>query len=563
MLNHLIFKFGSNSSEPELELSMEPSVTVFVGPNNSGKSLALKELYDHFRNGSNTEYNKIIKKIKFQNLSQSEISDLLLKIKRPAFPNENINNDHSPVNINGNNILINESAFHSILSNTESNIHYHCVNYVSHFTTNLDGKTRLSILNEFPMDDLINPKNTLSRLYTNDNKRSQWQNSIYNALSLHVGIYIIKGGNLSVHFSKNQTVDERTQSDAAVKWVADAQDVNNISDGVRAYSGILAELHASLHKIVLIDEPEAFLHPSLARRLGVEVAQLATNDGRHVFVATHSAEFLMGALLSGARVNVIRLTWDGEQGSARLLEHSQLKELMNHPMLRSVGVFSGLFYKNVVVTEADTDRAFYSEINDRLTRTEDPRAIEHALFLNADNHQTIPHIISPLRKLGISAVGIFDLDAISEGGINWTNKLDACNLPKIEQKTNSDLRDKIYKALECKAPAEITDDEKRKKYFKTHGGINILDASEKEAAESFINNLGRYGLFLVPHGEVEGWLKNLDVPQNKRNWRNEIFQKMGYDPDSIDYIKPSNGDVWDFIKQINDWTKNPKRAGLS
>jgi hypothetical protein len=51
-------------------------------------------------------------------------------------------------------------------------------------------------------------------------------------------------------------------------------------------------------------------------------------------------------------------------------------------MLRSVGVLEGLFYNYVIVGEADADRAFYQEINERL-----PAAI--------------PKIIEPLRKLGI------------------------------------------------------------------------------------------------------------------------------------------------------------------
>ena len=98
--------------------------------------------------------------------------------------------------------------FNNALSNSESHISYYCKFYLSYFTANLDGKTRISILNDSQKGDLKKPNNTLSRLYTNDKKRSQWQNSIYNALNLHVGIYNINGGNLSVHFGKRKPVDE-------------------------------------------------------------------------------------------------------------------------------------------------------------------------------------------------------------------------------------------------------------------------------------------------------------------------------------------------------------------
>src|SRR5262245_4945537 len=68
-----------------------------------------------------------------------------------------------------------------------------------------------------------------------------------------------------------------------------------------------------------------------------------------LFVATHSADFVMGAIQSGATVNIVRLTWANDAATARLLPSPDLVTLMNDPMLRSVGVLSGLFYQNVVV----------------------------------------------------------------------------------------------------------------------------------------------------------------------------------------------------------------------
>jgi AAA15 family ATPase/GTPase len=43
MIEELTLKFGSSPSEPPLQFSPGP-VTVFVGPNNSGKSLLLREV---------------------------------------------------------------------------------------------------------------------------------------------------------------------------------------------------------------------------------------------------------------------------------------------------------------------------------------------------------------------------------------------------------------------------------------------------------------------------------------------------------------------------------------
>ena len=113
----------------------------------------------------------------------------------------------------------------------------------------------------------------------------------------------------------------------------------------------------------------------------------------------------MGCLQSGVPVTIVRLTYHLDVPTARLLEASEIVRLMRNPLLRSTGVLNALFYESVVVTEADTDRAFYQEINERLQVGKPTWGIPNCLFLNAQNKQTIPTIVGPLRNLGIAAAG--------------------------------------------------------------------------------------------------------------------------------------------------------------
>ena len=69
-----------------------------------------------------------------------------------------------------------------------------------------------------------------------------------------------------------------------------------------------------------------------------------------------------------APINVVRLTYHNEEATSRVLPSEQLLKLMRNPLLRSTGVLQGLFYEYVIVTEADSDRVFYQEINDRLLK---------------------------------------------------------------------------------------------------------------------------------------------------------------------------------------------------
>ncbi|MBK9168926.1 MAG: hypothetical protein IPM24_15855 [Bryobacterales bacterium] len=103
---------------------------------------------------------------------------------------------------------------------------------------------------------------------------------------------------------------------------------------------------------------------------------------------------------------------------------------MRH-LLRSTGVLSGLFYEFVVVTESDADQAFYQEINERLLQFKPEWGIPNCLFLNAQNKQTVQTLLRPLRKLGIPAAGVVDVDVLKEGGANWTNLLSSAHLPQL------------------------------------------------------------------------------------------------------------------------------------
>lgn len=57
--------------------------------------------------------------------------------------------------------------------------------------------------------------------------------------------------------------DERTFKDSARAFQAKARPIEQFSDGVKAFVGIILQLIAGAPEAILIDEPEAFLHPSL------------------------------------------------------------------------------------------------------------------------------------------------------------------------------------------------------------------------------------------------------------------------------------------------------------
>jgi hypothetical protein len=344
---------------------------------------------------------------------------------------------------------------------------------------------------------------------------------------------------------------ERDLHNEAVEFHGKARNVADTSDGVKAFTGIITQIIAGDPKIILVDEPEAFLHPGLSFKLGKEIAVTANAANKRLFVSTHSASFVMGCIQSGAPLNIVRLTHRNGVATARLLPQDRLLRLMRNPLLRSTGVLEGLFYESVVVTESDSDRAFYQEINERLLRFDPERGISNCLFLNAQNKQTVRQIIHPLRELGIPASGIVDIDILKDQGKSWIDFLNGGFIPEALHEGLGQIRSKLRQ--KCDASG---------KDMKRAGGVDVLEGSDREAADQLFRNLQEYGLFVVRGGELECWLKFLGAASHGTNWLIDIFEKMGENPDDPNYVRPTAGDVWGFISHVGDWLRNPRRNGL-
>jgi hypothetical protein len=312
----------------------------------------------------------------------------------------------------------------------------------------------------------------IAHLFGDDKLRKEVRRIVFDAFGKYFVIDPTNMGQLNVRLSERapkSDAEEKSWEARSVSFHKAAIPIANASNGVRAFTGIITTILAGDPKITLIDEPEAFLHPALASKLGIEISKAAAQTDDRLFCSTHSAAFLMGCIQSGVPLNIVRLTYNYNVPTARLLPRDKLLPLMRHPLLRSTGVLQGLFYESVIVTEANADRAFYQEINERLLATGDARGIPDCLFINAQNKQTVWQIVKPLRELGIPAAGVVDIDVLKEGGTVWAKPLDGAFIPPIMHTSFHNQRQAILAALhatgkEANATAEsiCSKDQKRK-----------------------------------------------------------------------------------------------------
>ncbi|STO55681.1 cobalt transporter ATP-binding subunit [Canicola haemoglobinophilus] len=556
MLNKIKFKSGTHpTSQDSLEIELSP-VTVFIGPNNSGKSQALIEIEKWITQGVK-DFTKIIDSIEIKALNEVELEKELLQNIRitPSEGNMPYDKDHMIIGKYNDKKQIylpnlNQQASNPNMVDREINV---LAKVLAYYTIRLDGQNRLALINSQNAGDLqSSPINHLSKLFKNSTLMNKVRDIIFNSFKKYLVIDPTNLGYLRLRLSIERPLPsiEKSLEKKSIDFHNNALLVEDASDGVKAFIGIVISLIAGESKFILIDEPEAFLHPTLSYNLGKEITSLLDSNKR-LFISTHSADFLMGCVQNNIGINIIRLTYDSHGSTARVLTQDKLKPLMQNPLLRSIGVFNALFYNAVIVTEADADRAFYQEINERLLQAGDSRGIEGCLFLNAQNKQTVWDIVKPLRELGIPAVGIVDIDVIKEGGENWNKLLNGIFIPNLSFESLRKDRETLYKAFKA-----------TNKDLKRDGGVNLLSGSDKEFCENVFDKLFEYGCAIVSVGEIEKWLPNLDIERGKSHWLKNIFEKMGDNPNSNDYIKPQDGDVWNFIGKISKWINDPNKKGI-
>lgn len=554
MIKDIKLQFGAHPDSEKLLIETTP-VTVFVGPNNSGKSKFLTEIQQYCGNGVKNNSFKLIDDISFAELNEEQQVNEIEKHTLEPHANERINQGNVLFGNGRVRHQVQELLPKQILSTPNGQKQNFCRFYLSYMTLKLDALNRISLINQQGLGDMqAHPSNNLAILFRDDEKRIEARRIIYDAFGLYFVLDPTNAGKLRIRLSKVEPENhqqERGLHQEAVDFHRNAMEITQASDGVKAFTGIITSIIAGNPKVTILDEPEAFLHPSLSFKLGKEISHSAKNEFNRLFVSTHSSNFLMGCIQSGAPVNIVRLTYSNEIGTARLLDKDKIESLMKDPLLRSTGVLNALFYKYVIVTEGDSDRAFYQEINERLSEFKPEYSIDNCLIINAVGKDTIWKIVKPLREMGIPAVGIYDIDILKNEGSNWTNALKSSFVPEISHQPLGQTRSLLKNKF-----GEINKD------MKKDGGVNALPQEEQEAANNLFNQLEEYGIFTVRIGEVEHWLSDLNVNAHKSIWISEIFDRMGSNPVSEDYVKPGEGDVWEFMKRISNWMKDEKRKGI-
>jgi energy-coupling factor transporter ATP-binding protein EcfA2 len=537
------------------------TILLLVGPNNSGKSTALREIEQACTQQKLPT--KVVDSMTFEFPDDPDVALALARVFESPKPSEP---GYRPENLSlarrslrAGEVAVGYQttvqAFKDAI--TQRNLNVICPNLTGPYTIRLDGRTRFSVVDPQTAGDLLTPSTSYLEILLKDNPARE-RISKLTAEAFHRYFVIDPTGmrSLRIRMSPEPLPPEMELSldTPAREFYAKTPLINDLGDGVQSFVALVASILSMPHKIILIEDPEAFLHPPLARRLGVFLASVAHERNASLVVATHSADFVIGCMEAVANTSIVRLTYDQDVASARSLSPAEVATMARAPLLRSAGILTALFHRAVIATESDTDRALYDEINHRLLAVN--RGIKDTLFLNGHGWHSIHQLVGPLRRIGIPAAAIADLDALSNGGGTWARLLDGCQVPATVRTTLEPERTHIAAAFSA-----IPTPEGAKKPIKRQG-IAALSATDQVRATVFLESLASYGLFLVPVGEVESWLPALGVHDHGPDWLMEVFSHIGQSETDVSYVRPGPDDVWQFLDRIATWVDNPMRLGV-
>ncbi|MEH1918822.1 AAA family ATPase [Nostoc sp.] len=271
MIKTIKLKFGRGSGLPSEEVVITP-ITVFVGPSNSGKSKVLSEIYYYCTNGQLNVTDVILEKIEFDRFTVEAGEEKIKKFTLQPRMGEALSPNHIILGKKGTRHQVPKQNLLDALQNPNQQANLFCQWYLSFNTLLLDGKSRINLIAQQSAGDLQqSPQTSFQVLFHDDAKRYEVRRIIYDAFGTYFVIDPTSLGQFRLRLSSRPPktdIEERGIHEEAVQFHSKALPVEQASDGVKALTGIITEIIAGDPAILLIDEPEAFLYPPLAFKLG-------------------------------------------------------------------------------------------------------------------------------------------------------------------------------------------------------------------------------------------------------------------------------------------------------
>jgi len=187
-------------------------------------------------------------------------------------------------------------------------------------------------------------------------------------------------------------------------------------DGLRSITGLALLTYGLTPDVLMLDEPEAFLHPGQARAVGRWLSEVADSLKIQIVVATHDRDLLTGILDSpdGGDVQLVRVSRTKEGSRFTTITNQQRETYRQDPILRHSNVLQGLFHERVVICEAYDDCGFYSATLGEMAASANlHHVMDDTLFLPSLGKNGIANLAMVLGEMGVDVRVAVDFDFLN------------------------------------------------------------------------------------------------------------------------------------------------------
>ena len=295
-------------------------LTVLVGANNVGKSRTLRDIQEFVQKGA-TAPTTLLQSLRFH--KPPSFDEVLAPVEVLPSPNSLDNRVVRGIGPS----LMGEERFEINMDyqraqfEPSADLAYLLGGLAKFHLSYLDAASRLQVAQRSPSHNHYEsaPSTLLQALFIKKSAAEDRLRETFRA-TFGMDIRLDYGGmqqlmlRVSTQFADIPT-DPREQAEVMRNYAL----LDQQGDGFRSFVGVVLSVLLSEGRIILLDEPEAFLHPMQARRLGKWLAdQVALGDSQ-VVVATHNASFLAGILAANQPVDIYRLNRNADITSYNLI----------------------------------------------------------------------------------------------------------------------------------------------------------------------------------------------------------------------------------------------------
>lgn len=517
-------------------------ITVFVGPNNAGKSASLKEAAKLLR--ARNQKTIVLNSISIEN--EGDINALFSFVESTS--RKIIRENQSEPSFQGYGYDIQTPHIRQWWSNYKNGLD----NLYPLFVNTLTTEERLTRANPATNIKITSqpPSHPIHFLQRSDEVEKRFSDYFREAFEMDLIVHRNAGGEVPLYVGKKPTLDEG-EDRISVSYLEKIEKLDLLhlqGDGMRSFVGVLLSAFISNHSILLIDEPEAFLHPPQARLLGKMIAANLPSE-RQLFLSTHSGDFLKGLLdESKANLKIIRIQRQRTLNRVSVLNSRDIKRIWSDSILRHSNVLDGLFHSKVIICESDSDCRFYSAILSAIHEGNNFISSD-ILFIQSGGKHRMPIIIKSLKKLNVDVRVIADFDVLNSidplksifkelGGTwenierDWKNIKDAIDKkrPELEkdeiQKDINSILDMCPKIVPQEKVLEIEKVLRRASAWSTAKEVGksfIPNGELTQAYERIQSQLKEKRLHIVEFGQLESFCKS--IGNHGPKWVNSVLEK--------------------------------------